>query len=71
MFKTNSCRAAGNLAACAFVASILLPWSVLRSQELLLVEDFETDGDGTRYEVEGGDAYEVDRNPQQEAILAI
>jgi len=33
----------------------------LQSQEILFQETFETDGDGSRYTVEGGAVYEIDR----------
>ena len=33
----------------------------LQSQEILFQETFETDGDGSRYRVEGGAVYEIDR----------
>ena len=61
MLTRNSCRAAGALAAYVLTATLALPLKTLTSQELLLLEDFETDGAGTRYEVEGGDLYEVQR----------
>ena len=35
--------------------------SQLNGQEVLFQETFETDGDGSRYTVEGGDVYELDR----------
>lgn len=35
--------------------------SQLQGQEILFQETFETDGDGSRYTVEGGDVYELDR----------
>ena len=35
--------------------------TALQSQEILFQETFETDGDGSRYRVEGGAVYEIDR----------
>jgi hypothetical protein len=43
----------------ALLTAMLLP--SLHSQELLFEETFESDGKGTRYEIEGGDLYEVER----------
>lgn len=44
----------------ALSAVVLSSWAV-SGQEILLQESFEDDGNGTRYTVEGGEVYEVDR----------
>ena len=39
----------------------LMAFSQMQGQEILFQETFETDGDGSRYTVEGGDVFELDR----------
>ncbi len=48
----------------SFIAICLLGWSAglsIPAQEVIYQEGFNTDGSGSRYTVEGGDVYEVDR----------
>ncbi len=52
----NRCRDFSLMAALGLAAS-----TNLLGQEVLFQETFETDGDGSRYTVEGGDVYELDR----------
>ncbi|MDA0752624.1 MAG: hypothetical protein O2964_18130 [Verrucomicrobia bacterium] len=47
----------------------LLALSQVQGQEILFQETFETDGDGSRYTIEGGDVFEVDRIQSELGIL--
>ncbi|MGK0185793.1 MAG: hypothetical protein ACI9R3_001574, partial [Verrucomicrobiales bacterium] len=61
MINMTPNRAARLLTANAILVYLVLPLATSHSQELLLLEDFESEGNGTRYEVQGGDVYEVQR----------
>lgn len=60
-FPPNRVKTVVSVTASAAMLLAIFVLGRLHAQEVLFQETFETDGNGTRYTVEGGAVYELDR----------